>query len=98
MKTNPFRKFIFIPFWQEEVENNFSPLVTRPFCTAALVLWFSYFDVVIRVICGVRVFIYFNKLYFYDLCVVPYIIDMKYSFFSSNSMMAQQIKDTESMT
>lgn len=28
VKTNPFKKFIFIAFWQEgEVENNFSPLV-----------------------------------------------------------------------
>lgn len=47
------------------------------------------------------VFIYFNKLDFYDLCMMPYTIDMhffSFSFFCSEDSMAQQIRNTESMT
>lgn len=43
------------------------------------------------------VFIYFDKVYFCDLCVMLYTVDLKYSFFSKDSM-AQQIRDTEGMT
>ena len=48
------------------------------------------------------VLIYFNKLDFYDLCMMPYTIDMhffsSFFFFCSEDSMAQQIRNTESMT
>ena len=59
------------------------------------------FDVVTRGILGVMIFIYFNKLDFYDLCMMSYTIDMHFFlffFFCSEDSMAQQIRNTESMT
>lgn len=56
---------------------------------------------VTRHVLAMIVFDYFNKLCFYDLCMVSYTVDMKYTFFFfflSKDSMTQQIRGTESMT